>query len=157
MTWPSPRVFQSLTGEGANAPGNCLNRAGYWEGRFPAPSSDPAPPLPPPGAPPVLWDAKGQHLKARGGLQTVMVHGTPASPSLRVTHHLLPPWRLWLFHLRNQYLPRCVASGQLLNLSASQEPLQSREMSRVWEARRRQQSLNNDPGVRAPVTALRLP
>lgn len=27
MTWPSLRVFQSLTGEEANAPGNCLNTA----------------------------------------------------------------------------------------------------------------------------------
>ena len=78
------------------------------------------------------------------------------SPSLGVTHHLLPPLRLWLFHLRNHYLgvlPCCVTSGKLLNLSESQEPLESREMSRVWEARRRQQGSNNDPGVRAPVAA----
>ena len=53
----------------------------------------------------------------------MMVRGTPASPSLQVTHHLLPPLRL---RLRNQHLgalPCCVASGKLLNLSASQEPL----------------------------------
>ena len=81
------------------------------------------------------------------------------SPSLGVTHHLLPPLRLWLFPLRNHCLgalPCCVTAGKLLSLSESQEPLESREMSRVWEARRRQGS-NNDPGVSACGSLCRSP
>lgn len=53
---------------------------------------------------------------------------SPSEALPGVTHHLLPPWRFWLFHSGDRSpsldaLLCYVTSGKLLNFSEPQEPL----------------------------------